>query len=61
MWMLNDIKGICANLKELNNIMVDKDNIDDYLGIPMLLLVLDTIYKELNRDTNTSAWRKGLK
>ena len=61
MWMVNDIKGICTNLKELNNIMVDKDNIDDYLGIPMLLLVLDIIYKELNRDTNTSAWRKGLK
>lgn len=61
MWMENDIKGICMNLSNLKDIMVDKDNIDDYIGIPMVLLVLDTIYKELNRDTNTSAWRKGLR
>ena len=60
-WMDNDIKSIMSNIKDLKNLMIDKDNIDDYMGIPMLLIVLNIIYKELNRDTNTSSWRKGLK
>lgn len=59
MWMENDIKGICSNLNELKDIMVDKDNIDDYMGIPCILLVLDIIYKELNKDSNSSVWRRG--
>lgn len=60
-WMDNDIRAIITHLPDLKNLMIDKDNIDDYMGIPMLLIVLDIIYKELNRDTNTSSWRKGLK
>lgn len=60
-FMENDIEYICNNVKELHKLMVDKDNIDDYIGIPMILLVLDLIYRELNRDTNGSVWQRGLK
>ena len=59
--MENDIEYICNNVKELHKLMVDKDNIDDYIGIPMILLILDLIYRELNRDTNGSVWQRGLK
>lgn len=59
-WMDKNDQWIHQNLKLLYNYHPDKDNIDDYIGATLLLLILRQFYKEVSKDTYVPAYAKKL-
>lgn len=59
-FMDNDYDWIRSNMSLLEEYYVDKDNIDDYMGAPLLLLVLEKVYADNNKKDNVSSWLKGV-
>lgn len=47
---------LVSNLDILDELYVDKDNIDDYMGVPLLLLALSEVYYELNKDKSVGTY-----
>ena len=45
-------------IKELDNYYVDKDNIDDYFGATLLLLLLKEHYGEISKDVFQPTYAK---
>lgn len=55
-YMDKDYSWIVEHVDDLDEIYIDKDNIDDYIGIPMLLLALSQVYKDLNAGSNIGTY-----
>lgn len=56
MWMDNDIDGIISNIDKLDDILIDKDNIDDYIGIPLLMIVVEESLNSINKDIKSKTY-----
>lgn len=59
MFMNKDYEGIQKNLYLLGYYTLDKDNIDDYIGVPMLMIVLIQTLKEIQQGANMTDKIKG--
>lgn len=57
-WMDNKVELFDSYLKDLDSYYVDKDNIDDYFGATLLLLVLKQHYGEISKDVFQPTYAK---
>ena len=57
-WMDNNMDLFQNYVKELDNYYVDKDNIDDYFGATLLLLLLKEHYGEISKDVFQPTYAK---
>ena len=57
MYMDSDFKGIVNNLELLDYYIFDRQNIDDYIGVPLVILVLKLTLENLK--VNKKIFREG--